>query len=147
MKYTLLLLALLLQLFGCASRDPYYPAPQESDTRQPSVFPPESPGKIEPAQRQPSASDSAVKELIEQAIAFHREGSYQRSVAVAERAMRLDRHEPSIYLVLAANYVALQDYSQAERLISQGLPLAEGQQQTESRFRLLLEEIRKTSHY
>lgn len=136
----------VLLLCGCAA-PPYY-APSSGPTAPPSTAPsPPSPDSvpIAPAIRQPAPADSAVAGLLDQAKVLHRAGNYQRSLAVAERALRLDRHEPNVYLLLAANYVALEDYQQAQRLIHQGLPLARGEARLESHFRILLQEIGKRS--
>lgn len=140
MKYNYFLFATALLICGCAPLDPYYaPTAGSAPIDESGQAQPREP--IQPTERSAAVSTTAVRELLVQAKNLHMAGSYQRSLAVAERALRLDRHEPDIYLLLAANYVALEDYSQATQLIGQGLSLTRGDTRLESHFRLLQEQI------
>jgi tetratricopeptide (TPR) repeat protein len=70
------------------------------------------------------APDGAVSRLLEEAWRHNKAGDYDRSNAVAERALRINHTEPEVYLVMASNYFAMTRLSLAEQLARQGLPLA-----------------------
>lgn len=140
------LLAVLLA--GCSTLGPYpapQPTPPATAPEEPDDMSREQPSgrDIEPVTRPASLSRGAVTELLEQAWQLHRFGNFQRSIAVAERALRLDRYESNVYLILAANHVATENFQLAEHLIRQGLPLVGEDRQQEGRFMLLLREVEK----
>lgn len=93
------------------------------------------------ASQQP-VSNSAVTKLLEDAWRYNRAGEYDRSNAVAERAMRINHTEPEIYLVMASNYFASTQLHLAEQLASQGLPLAGGNGAVKRSLQQLLVNIR-----
>lgn len=114
-------------------------APESADTnmRQPTG------NAIVPNSREQNlASGSAVKKLLQDAWAYHRTGQYDRSNAVAERAMRIDHTDPDIYWVMASNYLALAQLNLAEQLAIQGLPLADSDGAVKRGLQQLLSEIR-----
>ena len=130
---------------GCAPMMPSdnrYPAPSE-DINKPQPRSPASlePAPIEPAAPKPSAARLAVGQLLAEGWQLHRQGAYERSNAVAERAMRLDRLEAEIYLLLATNYFQLWNLDVAEQLARQGLPLSSAQSDTKQRLQYLLAQI------
>lgn len=133
---------------GCAPlmpSDNRYPAPSEDieDINKPQPRSPASlePASIEPAAPKPSAARLAVGQLLAEGWQLHRQGAYERSNAVAERAMRLDRLEAEIYLLLATNYFQLWNLDAAEQLARQGLPLSSAQSDTKQRLQYLLAQI------
>lgn len=91
---------------------------------------------------QQSASQSAVTKLLEDAWRYNRSGEYDRSNAVAERALRINHTEPEIYLVMASNYFASAQLHLAEQLASQGLPLASGNYSIKQSLQQILVDIR-----
>lgn len=91
---------------------------------------------------QQPVSNSAVTKLLEDAWRYNRAGEYDRSNAVAERAMRINHTEPEIYLIMASNYFASTQLHLAEQLASQGLPLAGGNGAVKRSLQQLLVNIR-----
>lgn len=91
---------------------------------------------------QQPVSNSAVTKLLEDAWRYNRAGEYDRSNAVAERAMRINHTEPEIYLIMASNYFASTQLHLAEQLASQGLPLAGGDGAVKRSLQQLLINIR-----
>ena len=87
-------------------------------------------------------SRGAVAKLLEDAWRYNRAGEYDRSNAVAERAMRINHTEPEIYLVMASNYFATAQLHLAEQLAFQGLPLASGNFSVKANLQQLLVDIR-----
>lgn len=155
-----LFLAILLcsLLAGCAQV--YVPVSESKSppSNSPSTFPPPetqappaSPPvatESEPAKRiEPTTSsapvkgNSAVASLLDEAWRLNRAREYDRSNAVAERAMRIDHAEPEVYLVMATNYVAMTQLQLAEQLVRQGLPLAGRQPGVKSQLQSLLVKI------
>lgn len=106
-----------------------YPPPAQSAERPAVDSVPSEPvrqgDEIAPSNvSQQPVSNSAVTKLLEDAWRYNRAGEYDRSNAVAERAMRINHTEPEIYLIMASNYFASAQLHLAEQLASQGLPLA-----------------------
>ncbi len=108
-----------------------------ADTSEPAgdVIVPNSPS-------QQSSSHGAVAKLLEDAWRYNRSGEYDRSNAVAERAMRINHTEPEIYLVMASNYFSSAQLHMAEQLATQGLPLASNNYSVRRSLQQLLLEIR-----
>ncbi|MGV6807136.1 MAG: tetratricopeptide repeat protein [bacterium] len=119
-----------------------YPPPASdtgsSSTTQPN---PDPDYQIKPDGGQASTTDSAVQSLIDQSWDLYREGYYDRAIAVAERAQRLDPTEPEVYLLIASNYYALAEYRLAEQLARQGLPLSRVGSLIERQLKALIREI------
>lgn len=144
-------------LGGCAQV--YVPVSESKlpPSNSPSTFPPpetESPvsppaeaesepvKRIEPTVSAPVKGNSAVASLLEEAWRLNRANDYDRSNAVAERAMRIDHAEPEVYLVMASNYVAMMQLQLAEQLVRQGLPLAGQKPGVKAELQSLLSRIR-----
>lgn len=147
LKSLLGVFVVLLLLAGCApvmvpvgDSTPVSTAP--STPAVPST--PEPAGDVivpnKPAQQ--STSQGAVTKLLEDAWRYNRAGEYDRSNAVAERAMRINHTEPEIYLVMASNYFASAQLHLAEQLASQGLPLASGNYSIKQSLQQILVDIR-----
>ncbi|MBU2886092.1 tetratricopeptide repeat protein [Gilvimarinus agarilyticus] len=95
------------------------PSPDATEPQQPA----ESGEPSAPAPVQPSMGnrDSAVAALLERSLSEYRRGRYPQSVATAERALRIDRRNADIYLLLAKNYYRLEDNQQAAQFAQRGL--------------------------
>ena len=76
-----------------------------------------SPPELSPASR-------AVSDLLIGAQREYERGDWQAAIAVAERALRVDRRQPGIYLLIAKSYRALDELEQARRFVEQGLRYA-----------------------
>jgi tetratricopeptide (TPR) repeat protein len=79
---------------------------------------------LEPEEPEPQAQagpNSAVASLLSQGRAHYQSGAYRRAIASAERALRIDRRNPAVYLLLAENYQRLGNRGQAEQFAQQGL--------------------------
>lgn len=126
---------------------PQYPPPQYPPSGSPPYTPPgtqqpgadpSQPADIEPVQSRSAANNAAIASLLEQAWQLHNNGDYDRSIAIAERAQRIDASYAEIYLLLASNYYALSQLRLAEQLARQGLPLVGNLWDIERRLKQLL---------
>ena len=99
------------------------PTPSPTPTPPPVLEQPSGP-QIAPSVSAPVSGNGAVMNLLEEAWRLNRAREYDRSNAVAERAMRIDHAEPEVYLVMASNYMVMMQLQLAEQLVQQGLPLA-----------------------
>jgi len=104
------------------------PPPRPTPTPPPVVEQQPSGPQIAPSVSAPVSGNGAVMNLLEEAWRLNRAREYDRSNAVAERAMRIDHAEPEVYLVMASNYFSMMQLQLAEQLVRQGLPLS-GQKQ------------------
>jgi tetratricopeptide (TPR) repeat protein len=123
----------LVQLTGCANQTRTESSPpvieKSEPTAPPVVKPPEKP--VEPAapsaavpQTQtpaPSATSNATASLVAQARAQYQTKNYQGAIATAERALRIDRRSPEVYLILAQSYVQLANKQLALQFVQQGI--------------------------
>lgn|SRR5690554_264505 len=66
-------------------------------------------------------TNSAVDALLQQGRTQYQGGDYNRAIASAERALRIDRRNPAVYLLLAENYQRLGNSEQAQQFAQQGL--------------------------
>lgn len=136
--------AVLAIAAGCAPISPGLPPPT-----QPSPWPPIEPpapapqpgDKIKPVETREETAGNAVAQLLAEAWRLNQGGQYDRSNAVAERALRLNRAEAEIYLVLASNYFAMAQLQLAEQLARQGLPLAGNNRTVELDLKRVLNQI------
>ena len=127
-----------------------FPPPQPEQTTSAPVEPQPAPApdtepepqRIEPTVTAPVSGNGAVQSLLEDARRLSRTGEYDRSNAVAERAMRIDHAEPEVYLVMASNYLAMTQLQLAEQLVRQGLPLAGQRPAVKRQLEALLSRIR-----
>ncbi len=140
----LLLLSMLIQLVGCATHmqtqgsvppiensEPVIAQPGE---RQPekSVDPalPSVPRSQPQSQTQNPvqgslANRTAVTSLVTQARAQYNAKNYHAAIATAERALRIDRRSPEVYLILAQSYVQLANTQLALQFVQQGIRYAQ----------------------
>ena len=98
--------------------------PPETDRSPPVAVPDDEDRRITPSEPVQVAPGGAVSRLLEEAWRYNKAGDYDRSNAVAERALRINHTEPEVYLVMASNYFAMTQLRLAEQLARQGLPLA-----------------------
>lgn len=124
---------MLTQLVGCATHTATQSAPPVVEKSQPTPPPvvkqPEKP--VEPVtpppaipQTQapaPSATSNATASLVAQARAQYQAKNYQGAIATAERALRIDRRSPEVYLILAQSYVQLANKQLAMQFVQQGI--------------------------
>ncbi|GGY80001.1 hypothetical protein GCM10011613_26260 [Cellvibrio zantedeschiae] len=121
------------QLVGCASHVATQSAPPVIEKSEPVAPPvvkqPEKP--VEPVappqavpQTQapvPTATSNATASLVSQARAQYQAKNYNAAIATAERALRIDRRSPEVYLVLAQSYVQLANTQLAMQFVQQGI--------------------------
>lgn len=107
LRISLALLPVLL--VGCASQIEA-PKPDKADTATPASSSSEVPTRSE-----------ALLRLIGQAQAAYQAGSYQRTIDLAERGLRMDRYAPELYLLLAQGYYGLDLPAQAVSFARLGL--------------------------
>lgn len=110
----ILLWSLLLLLSACAGPLVQPPAERDQGEREPQAT-------EEDIESAPERGSSAVSSLILAARSDYQAGDYSGAIASSERALRIDRREPELYLILAQSYLALARPSQAEQFARQGL--------------------------
>jgi tetratricopeptide (TPR) repeat protein len=147
-------LLLVLLLIGCQGRggvrEPVWPyptppsAPQGDDRDQgspppvsgapveapPSGSPQAIPSELPPAQRWPRSaaevSGAAVRSLLQQAEDSRRAGQFEAAAASLERAVRIEPRNAFVWSQLAANYIDIGNYDQAEAIAQRANSLASG---------------------
>ena len=140
MNKNLLIIAVLViatQLVGCAGNvHTNTPAPviekipptATPEPSQPEV-PPEPPVVLQPAPPvqppAPAPSSKAVSSLVDRARAQYNLKNYQAAVATAERALKIDRRSPEVYLILAQSYVQMANNQLAFQFVQQGIRYAQ----------------------
>jgi len=131
------LLFVVTHLVGCAGNVKPESGPVLIESSEPAAKPddklPEKP--IEPVvppqaapQTQapiPAASSNATASLVAQARAQYQAKNYQGAIAIAERALRIDRRSPEVYLILAQSYVHLANTQLALQFVQQGIRYAQ----------------------
>ena len=127
----------LTQLVGCATNtETRTPAPvvetappvAKPEVKQPEkpVEPPPVPQAVPQTQAPaPSAASKAVGSLADQARTQYKAKNYQGAVATAERALKIDRRSPEVYLILAQSYVQLANKQLALQFVQQGIRYAQ----------------------
>ncbi len=73
----------------------------------------------------PVASSNATASLVSQARAQYQAKNYQGAIAIAERALRIDRRAPDVYLILAQSYMQLANTQLALQFVQQGIRYAQ----------------------
>ena len=73
----------------------------------------------------PVASSNATASLVSQARAQYQAKNYQGAIAIAERALRIDRRAPDVYLILAQSYMQLANPQVALQFVQQGIRYAQ----------------------
>jgi tetratricopeptide (TPR) repeat protein len=139
-KRNLLLLGAVFvftQLVGCTGNVKPQTAPKVIEKSEPVAKPdvkqPEAPVEsIEQPQVMPQtqapaplASSNATASLVSQARAQYQAKNYQGAIAIAERALRIDRRSPDVYLILAQSYVQLANTQLALQFVQQGIRYAQ----------------------
>lgn len=121
-------LAGLLVLVGCAG-SPYAPEGERSsipveELPEPEVSEPVEVQRPEPAEVEAPRTPSAVDTLLSTARRQYDAGQYEAAVATAERALRMERGNAEIYLVIGHSYLALLQTELAGQFARQGLSFA-----------------------
>ncbi|HOY22342.1 MAG TPA: tetratricopeptide repeat protein [Cellvibrio sp.] len=73
----------------------------------------------------PAASSNATASLVSQARTQYQAKNYQGAIAIAERALRIDRRAPDVYLILAQSYMQLANTQAALQFVQQGIRFAQ----------------------
>ena len=136
MKRNLLIISIVFiatQLVGCAGNIRPESTPPVVESSGPAIKPEEklpekppetiAPPPVVPQTQAPvpSASSNATASLVAQAKAQYQAKNYQGAIATAERALRIDRRSPEVYLVLAQSYVQLANAQLAMQFVQQGI--------------------------
>ncbi|MBQ0721273.1 MAG: tetratricopeptide repeat protein [Gammaproteobacteria bacterium] len=100
------------------SRQPGSASPAEKQSEA-------EPKKIAPARQTVSPAQRAVSSLLQEGWGYYRQENYQRSIAIAERAQRLDPQRAEVYLLLARSYFAQGQSGLAEQLGQRGLSFSQ----------------------
>ena len=142
-------LLVVLTMMACApvtAPPPYpghpYPSPPDRPTGGSPEPAPQPPVRtIEPVEPARSSAETAVQQLLAEGWQLRSKGAYERANAVAERALRLERSNPEIYLLMSSNYYSMWQLALAEQVARQGLPLASDDRSLKTRLQVLLNEI------
>lgn len=111
---------------------------QASSVEKPSQV---APKKIAPAQQTSSPAQKAVSSLLQEGWANYRVENYQRAMAIAERAQRLDPQRAEVYLLLASSNFAEGKHGLAEQLIQRGLSFSQSDAMIRRKLQSLLAQI------
>lgn len=98
--------------------------------------------KIVPARQTMSPAQRAVTSLLKEGWGYYQIESHERSIAIAERAQRLDPQRAEVYLLLAKSYFAIGQLQLAEQLSQRGLLLSQNDAAVRRQLQSLLNEIR-----
>jgi len=106
-----------LLITGCVSAPPSEPTAPGTTVIESNNLPPA------PANETPSGSraSQALADLLADSRTHYDRDEYQAAIATAERALRIDRRQPDVYLLIALSYRALGDTQQALQFAEQGL--------------------------
>lgn len=121
-------LAGLVLLVGCAG-SPYAPERERSsipveELPEPETREPAEVQRPEPAEVEEPRTPSAVDTLLNSARRQYDAGQYEAAIATAERALRMERGNAEIYLVIGHSYLALLQTEMAGQFARQGLAFA-----------------------
>lgn len=120
-------LAGLLLLVGCAG-SPYAPEGDRSSIPVEELPEPEASEPAEVQRPEPEVetprTPSAVDTLLNSARRQYDAGQYEAAIATAERALRMERGNAEIYLVIGHSYLALLQTEMAGQFARQGLAFA-----------------------
>lgn len=88
---------------------------------------------------------AATSDLLQDAWALYRKEEYPRAIVMAERAMRIDRRNAEIYLLLASAHYQQYHTEQAAQLARQGLNYSISGDPLDRRLKELLIRIKRGS--
>ena len=88
---------------------------------------------------------AATSGLLQDAWALYRGEEYQRAIVMAERAMRIDRRNAEVYLLLASAHYQQYHTEQAAQLARQGLNYSISGDRVDRRLKELLARIKRGS--
>ncbi len=101
-----------------------------------------APKKIAPARQTVSPAQKAVSSLLQEGWGYYRVENHERSIAIAERAQRLDPQRAEVYLLLASSYFAQGKKGLAEQLGQRGLSFSQSDATIRRKLQSLLAQIR-----
>lgn len=107
------------------------PAPIEKAPEHTTVTPPATSAQPIPRPTEPSAS-KAYQPLLDKADAARERGDYEQSLALLERAQRIDPDSADIYLAMARTHHARGDQAQARATAERGLLYCGGRSQCDA---------------
>lgn len=123
---------------------PSAPAPKTAESAtQTASSSTASTSVIRPIEAQMNRASPAMTGLLDEGWQHYSAENYELSISVAERAMRIERQDPEVYLLLARSYMGLQEHGQAEQMAKQGLVLAAQDDSMYERLEDTLSEIRR----
>jgi len=143
-----LVAAIVLVTSACAPLQTSTSAPAPVESRQPGQIrpvekPDQSPAKkIAPARQTVSPAQKAVSSLLQESWSYYRVGNYERAIAIAERAQRLDPQRAEVYLLLANSYFVQGKNGLAEQLGQRGLSFSQSDATIRRKLQSLLAQIR-----
>ena len=120
-RLVLVLLTVFISACSVYSTPGQHPAPVEPEPEYTEVEPPA--GQAAPAQEvQPEyGPSSANQQLLQQSAQARERGDYEQSLALLERAQRIDPRSGRVYLELAMTHDARGDERQAQLVAERGL--------------------------
>lgn len=127
----ILLLPLLLSACSIYSLPDSEPAPVEKAPTHTSVKPPATSPQGRPANT-PAPLNAAYQPLLDKAQQARTRGDYEESLALLQRAQRIDPDSAEIYLAMAQTHQARGDNSQARAVAERGLLYCNGNRECDA---------------
>lgn len=141
-------LAATFLMTGCVSTyvgpatTPGQPAPiEEAEQPQATTTVPQT--DIRPGDTDTYRASSAVQGLLTEGWKLFEQQRYDASASIAERALRIDRHNPEVYLLLSRSYLLQSQPVLAEQFARQGLAVAHSSTPVYRQLRELLQQSQK----
>lgn len=131
--FSLIILLSSVLLVGCTttSQSGSEPAPVEAGSAPTSVKPPATAPQSRPTKTTPPAS-AAYQPLLDKARQARGRGDYEESLALLQRAQRIDPDSAEIYLAMAQTHEARGDDSQARAMAERGLLYCNGSRECDA---------------
>lgn len=130
----ILILASLMQLVACGGLPVGWSGDDPgAGTTAPTVGQPAAPAAVEPAQ-----SDSAVDQLLGEAMQRRSEGDIEGAISLSERALRIDPRSPRVYYVLGVLQYDKGEVASALQLARKARTLDTGRHYEDSIDRLIV---------
>ena len=130
-RFSLLAVVLSLLLSACSS-NPYSLPKIETGEPEASAPAPERPAPAEAATVEPASATGAHSGLLAKADSARDRGDFEQSLALLQRAQRIDPDNADIYLGMAQTHAAAGNQAQAKATAERGMLYCNGSRQCDA---------------